>query len=400
MGYHDNLPLKSLYDFCGFKPNLSVVSIHEIHIDLKRTANTGQCPECGKKNRRVEGVYNRSIRDLDVSGKKCYLHFPQYKICCPCGYRGIEQLEFVDKYSRYSIAFEEYVFQLCELMSLKEVSEFIGVDWKLVKNIDKKYLEKNKVGLEHCSPEGIGVDEIAYKKGHKYLTVVRGIELHRVIWVEKDRKKETLDKFFQELGPEKTVKIKLASMDMWDPYIASVKQNCPQAEIVFDKFHVAKKTNEALDKIRKMEFAKAGINKRKEMKHKRFVILKRNKNLEQKQKEDLDSIMKQNKSLYKGYLLKEQLLDILDEPDEKTAVIRLNEWKKNVKKSPFDEFKKLVKTIENYLYGILNYFKYKITNAASEAFNNKIGLLKRRAFGYRDLEYFKLKIIQQCGRSP
>lgn len=399
MGHHSFLPLKSLYDFCGFKPNLSVVSKQEIHVDLERTTTTGECPVCGKKLRWVEQAYQRCIRDSDVSGKQCFLHFLQYKIRCPCGYRGIEQLDFVDKYSRYSDTFEEYVARLCGLMSIKEVSGLTGVNWKAVKQIDKKYLAKNKIGLEYASPTRIGVDEVSYQKGHKYLTVVRDVDMRRVIWVGEKRKKETLDSFFKELGTEKTANISVVSMDMWDPYIASVKVNCPLAEIVFDKFHVSKKINEALDKVRKQEFAKAGTEKKKEMKHKRFVILKRNKNLEPKQKEDLQSIMKRNKRLYKAYLLKEQLADILDEPDEKNAVNRLQKWMKNVKKSRLPQFKKTLQTIQNYLYGILNYFKHKITNAASEAFNNKIGLLKRRAYGYRDLEYFKLKIINNCWRS-
>lgn len=399
MGYHSFLPLKSLYDFCGFKPILSVVSKQEIHVDLERITATGQCPACRKKLRWAEQAYQRCVRDLDVSGLQCFLHFLQYKIRCPCGYRGIEQLEFVDKYSRYSIAFEEYIAKLCELMSIKDVSKLMGVNWKAVKQIDKKYLAKNKVGLEYANPTRIGVDEVSYQKGHKYLSVVRDVDKRRVIWVGEKRKKETLDSFFKELGPEKTANIIVVSMDMWDPYIASVKQNCPLAEIVFDKFHVSKKINEALDKVRKQEFAKAGAEKKKEMKHKRFVILKRNKNLGPKQKEDLQTIMKRNKRLYKAYLLKEQLADILDEPEEKNAVNRLQKWMKNVKKSRLPQFKKTLQTIQNYLYGILNYFKHKITNAASEAFNNKIGLLKRRAYGYRDLEYFKLKIINNCWRS-
>lgn len=399
MGYHSFLPLKSLYDFCGFKPNLSVVSKQEIHVDFWRTTTTGQCPVCGKKLRWVEQTYQRCIMDLDVSGKRCFLHFLQYKIRCPCGYRGIEQLDFVDKYSRYSNAFEEYVARLCGLMSVKDVSGLSGVNWKAVKQIDKKYLAKNKVGLGYANPTRIGVDEVSHQKGHKYLTVVRDVDKRRVIWVGEKRKKETLDSFFKELGGEKTANIIVVSMDMWDPYIASVKENCPQAEIVFDKFHVSKKINEALDKVRKQEFAKAGAEKRKEMKHKRFVILKRKKNLDTKQKEDLQTIMKRNKRLYKAYLLKEQLADILDEPEEKNAVNRLQKWMKNVKKSRLPQFKKTLQTIQNYLYGILNYFKHKITNAASEAFNNKIGLLKRRAYGYRDLEYFKLKIINNCWRS-
>jgi len=327
------------------------------------------------------------------------LHFVQYKICCPCGYRGIEQLEFVDKYSCYSIAFEQYVAMLCEKMSLSDVAGIVKIDWKAVKQIDKKYLAKNKIGLEYANPTRIGVDEVAHQKGHKYLTVVRDIDAHGVIWIGEGRKKEVLDSFFEELGCEKTSKICVVTMDMWDAYIASVKHYCPQAEIVFDKFHVVKKVNEALDKVRKQEFAKASKSKKIEMKHKRFVILKRQKNLNTKQKEDLDTIMKRNKRLYKAYLLKEQLADILDEPDEKIAMARLQGWMLNVKKSRLKQLRKALKTIQNYLYGILNYFKHKITNAASEAFNNKIGLLKRRAYGYRDLEYFKLKIINSCWRS-
>lgn len=399
MGYRSILPLKSLYDFRGFKPNFSFVSRKEIHIDLNRTSNTGQCPVCHRKQEWVELAYDRDIRDLDVAGKQCYLHFVQYKIRCFCGYRGIEELSFVDKYSRYSVAFEEYVARLCNTMSIKDVSEITSIDWRAVKQIDKKYLAKNKIGIEYANPVGIGVDEVAYQKGHKYLTIVRDIGLRRVIWIGENRKKETLDSFFKELGPEKTDKIAVASMDMWDPFIASVKENCPLAEIVFDKFHVAKKINEALDKIRKQEFAKAEKNKRTEMKHKRFVILKRKKNLKTKQREDLKTIMKQNKRLYKAYLLKEQALDIMDEPDEQKAIKRLERWMKNVKKSRLPQLKKTLQTIQHYLYGILNYFKHKITNAASEAFNNKIGLLKRRAYGYRDLEYFKLKIINNCWRS-
>ena len=279
------------------------------------------------------------------------------------------------------------------------MSGLTRMNWKAVKQIDKKYLAKNKIGLGYANPTRIGVDEVSYQKGHKYLTVVRDVDKRRVIWVGEKRKKETLDSFFKELGAEKTANISVVSMDMWDPYIASVKQNCLLAEIVFDKFHVSKKVNTALDKGRKQEFAKAGKTRRVEMKHKRFVILKRNKNLEPKQKEDLKSIMKRNKRLYKAYLLKEQIADVLDEPEEKNAVNRLQKWMKNVKKSRLPQFKKTLQTIQNYLYGILNYFKHKITNAASEAFNNKIGLLKRRAYGYRDLEYFKLKIINNCWRS-
>jgi transposase len=259
-------------------------------------------------------------------------------------------------------------------------------------------MKKRLAGLEQTSPVRIGIDEVAYARRHKYLTVVRDVDASRVIWVGEGRRKETLDGFFRNfLGSAKTARIRLAVIDMWDPYIASVGECCPGAEIVFDKFHIAKKANEALDQVRKQEFADASRDERKRMKHKRFLILKRNDTLDEEQKEDVDCLMKRNKTLYKSYLLKEQLSSILDEPRLDVAAGRLGRWFRNVGKAGIPQFEKLVKTFRNYLYGILNYFKHRVTNAASEAFNNKIGLLKRIAYGFRDLEYFKLKIICCCG---
>ena len=183
---------------------------------------------------------------------------------------------------------------------------------------------------------------------------------------------------------------------MWDPYIASIKENT-RAEIVFDKFHVAKKINEVVDSIRKKEFAMADKEERKLMKHKRFLILSRRKNLKPEEKERLDTLIEQNNTLYIAYLLKEQGLDIFEEDNPISGIARLHKWIENVIKAGIKEFEKVIGTIKNYFYGIVNYFKHKITNAASEGFNTKITVIKRRAYGFRDLEYFKLKTLQSCG---
>jgi len=153
---------------------------------------------------------------------------------------------------------------------------------------------------------------------------------------------------------------------MWDPYIASIKEHCPNGEIVFDKFHVIKKVNEALDTIRRKEFADATAREKLNMKRKRFIILKRNKNLNEKQLERLDELMKNNETLYKSYLLKEQISDIFDEENHEEALKRLSEWIDNVRETGFEPFKKVVGTLRKYSYGIHNYFKYKVTNAGSE----------------------------------
>lgn len=403
MGYKQFLPLQEFYNFGGFKICEGFVTDGQVLVRLKRTWKTGICPSCGNKKRgtRVEEEYGREVRDLPIFGRKVTVCFRQYKIQCRrCGYRGMEKLDgFIERYSGFTVRFEEYVARMCEITCLKNVSKMAEMDWKAVKRIDKKYLKRKCPGLAEATPERMGVDEVAYEKGHKYLTVVRDADRHRVIWVGEERKKETLDRFFLELGETKTAEIRAAVTDMWDPYIASIEEHCPQADIVFDKFHVSKKVNEALDKIRREEFASAGEGERKRMKHKRFLMLKRGDKLDRDERERLGALMCKNKKLYKAYLLKEQLADILDEKEPEFALARLKKWFANIGRSRIPQYRKVASTIKNYLYGIVNYFKHGLTNAASEAFNNKIGLLKRIAYGYRDLEYFKLKIINCCWKS-
>lgn len=389
----------TVYNFSGFKiVGLSAMALPlgVVVIMLGRSKHKVRCSCCGRVVKKFEGSYGRCVRHLDLSGFECYLYFEEYKLHCKCGYRGYEDVGFVRSYSNCTRSYEAYVARLCDVMSLKEAASIVGLDWKTVKSIDKESIRSVLKGLSEEQPVRIGVDEIAYQKGHKYLTVVRDVDRRRVLWVGLDRKKETLDSFFRELGPEKCARIKVVVMDMWDPYIASVKEYTG-ADLVFDKFHVAKKVNEALDSVRKHEFTNADKNERKEFKKKRFLILRRNENVPDDKRETLSSLLEKNQTLYQAYLLKEQLLNILDEKFFAIAVHRLETWKTNVRESGLQEFQKVLKTIDNYLYGIHNYFKHGVTNAASEGFNNKIGLIKRRAYGYRDIEYFMLKIIKICG---
>ena len=391
-----SLIVEGLFPFRGYKLVFADLKDATFTFTFEGVRKTGDCPKCGRRCANFDGSYTRIVRDLDAWGCRTCIVFPERRIRCKCGYRGMEKVEFTDPYSRCTRRMEEYVFRLCKIMTVHDAAELVKLGWHTVKNIDKKHIGKLTVGLAEANPSKIGVDEVAYTKGHNYLTVVRDIDLGKVMWVGFSRTKETLDSFFQELGPLKSRAVRVAVTDMWDPYIASVREHT-DADIVFDKFHIAKKVNEVLDLVRKQEFAQADPVERKEMKHKRYLILSRNKNVEGERREELDTLLKQNETLSKAYLLKEQVLDIFDETDPDVAQKRLRKWVQNVKKSGITVFEGVVNTIQNYLYGIINYFKHQLTNAASEAINNKINVIKRRAYGFRDIEYFKLKIIQLCG---
>src|SRR3989338_8282095 len=385
--------LRELYNFEGFS-FCDICKEISVIIQLKKKGKTGICPVCNKKRRKVIETRIRKIRDENIAKEKCFIVIKTYRIICKGCFRGMEKLDFILPGERFTERFANYICELCEKMTLKDVARMAMIDWRTAKRIDKKKLKEIFKDLRNIKPIRIGVDEIAHEKGHKYLTIVRDLDAG-VIWVGEKRKKETLDQFFKELGKRKSKNITVAVMDMWDPFIKSVKENT-NAEIVFDKFHIAKKINEAVDKIRKEEFAKADKEERKMMKHKRFLILYRNKNLNKEQEKDLNELMELNKKLYEAYLLKEQALSIFDRRQKNVALERLQIWKENIKKSGIKEFQKLLKTFEHYLYGVENYFKHHVTNGASEGYNNKINIIKRRAYGFKDIEYFKLKILQSC----
>ncbi|MBM4249119.1 MAG: ISL3 family transposase [Euryarchaeota archaeon] len=388
---------RNIYTFLGYVLSGVIDYGDHIVVSLRKTHKTTRCPTCGRRIRVSKESYPRIIRDLDIGPKQAYLSYHEYKLDCPCGYRGYERLDFVEQYSRATIRFEEYVYRLCLNLPLKSVCEIAGIDWKAAKNIDIRYTQKRIEDLRNISPKRIGIDEIAYEKGHHYLSVVRDIDLGKVIWVGLDRKSATLDMFFNELGPEKSALIEIVVMDMWDPYILSVRINCPNVEIVFDKFHVIRKITDALDKVRKTEFADADDDERKLMKHKRFLMLKRRERLDHEELETLDKLMKKNETLYIAYLLKEQVSDIFDRENVHSALIRLGLWFRNVRTSALEPFINVMETIRRYYYGIANYFRHQLTNAGSEGFNTKINIIKRRAYGFADLDYFKLKIFQACG---
>ena len=384
---------KELYNFEGFSFN-EICKEDSVIIHLKKKGKTGICPICNKKRRKVIEIRKRKIRDFNILNEKCYILFDAYRISCKCGYRSMEKLDFVLPNEMITKRFSEHIFQLCEKMTLKDAAKFAMVDWRTAKRIDKQILKEKFKDLNNINPTRIGVDEIAHEKGHKYLTIVRDID-KGVIWVGDKRKEETMNQFFTELGKEKTQLITVAVMDMWDPFIKSVKENT-KAEIVFDKFHICKKINEALDNIRKKEFSKADFEERKRMKKKRFLILSRDKNLNNEKREELRTLLEINKNLQVAYILKEQILDIFDEKSKENALLRIEKWKENVINAQVEELRKVIKMMDTYFYGIENYFTHHVTNGASEGYNNKINIIKRRAYGFKDIEYFKLKILQSC----
>lgn len=350
----------------------------------------GQVSFCGWNSRQAK------IRDLSVFEFKTYLFIHKHRTSCPqCGVK-VEKLEFADPYSRCTIRFEELVARLCRITSLKQVAELLQLDWKTVKSIDKKYLEKEFAIPDYNGLKLLAVDEIASHKGHNYFTVVMDLERTRVVWVGKGRSQETLNQFFKELGTTRCKHIEAIAIDMWDPYIASINEYVPSAEVVFDKFHVIKNYSKIIDKVRNIEFKKAAQDNKKAIKGTKYLLLRNRDKLNRNQKKQLKSLLDLNENINIAYILKDELKRLWNYKSAGWANRCLNSWINTAMASEIKPIMNFAQTLNRYRYGLINHCHYPINTAKLEGMNNKIKVIKRIAYGFHDDDYFILKIKQGC----
>ncbi len=345
----------------------------------------------------VDHYVKRRLKDLPVSGRPCTIEVELAKTRDKEGRRLIEEAEYVAKGGRYTTRFCKFISGLCRHMSIHAVSQHLGIRWETVKNIDREYLRSSLPALE---PEKlnnlihIGVDEVARAKRHDYMTVVYDLVSGHLIWVEHGRKAEVLISFFEQLSEETKAGIKAVSMDMGQSYQSAVKKMLPHADIVFDRFHVMQNYCILIKKERAKAFRNGSHDEKRMLKGTLFLLLKNAHKLDDRQSDRLDDLLESNKTLCVVYMLKEQLQAIWDEPDYKTMVAALEAWCRLAKSTRVLSLSNFADVLLERKVGICNYGKYKLTNARVEAGNVSIGLLRRRARGVRDTDYFKLKIRQ------
>jgi len=367
-----------------------------IHLKRDLRFKNSYCSICGRRSTRERKI-KKIVRDLPISGKETYLSCEIYNVkCTKCGIRR-EKLDFVDNHSRQTIRLETYIFELVSMSTVTDVADKFSMSWETVKNIDKKYLEARFKTIDYGNLKQLSIDEIANKKGHNYLSVVMDLETGRVIWVGEGRKEEDIDKFYQTLTKKQKKNIEAISIDMWPAYINAAKKNCPNADIIFDKFHIVKKFGEVITKLRSAEYQKAEDKKNKDiLKGTKWLLLKNKSNLKLDAKKELKNLLELNENLATAYILKEKLSSIWKYKSITWCKKAINEWIDIAEESNIRGIKAFIKMLRKHEYGILNYCKYPISNGKIEGTNNKIKVLKRRSYGFHDIEYFKLKILESC----
>lgn len=276
------------------------------------------------------------------------------------------------------------------------------LDWKTVKDLDKQYMRVQLARAGKPRPKAIGVDEVSIRKGHTYRVVVSDLERRRPIWFGgADRSEESLDRFYSELGEKKSKRIRIAVMDMWKPFRASTKKAAPQAAIVFDKFHVLRHLGEALDKVRRAEYARLSGKERSYIKGQRYTLLSHKENLTRKGRRNLRILLKANSRLHAAYILRESFGQLWDYESEGWARRFFENWRESLKWQRLGPYKKFAEMIDRHWDGIAAYCRpeNKVSLGFVEGLNNKIRVIQRRSYGLRDEEYLRLKVLT-CTLEP
>ena len=307
-----------------------------------------------------------------------------------------ERLDFLADNPFYTKRFAWFVGRRCRASTIKDVAEELNLDWQTVKELDKQYMAAQLERAGIPAPKAIGIDEISIRKGHTYRIVVSDLIRRRPIWFGgADRSEDSMRQFYDWLGEKKAKGIRLAVMDMWKPFRNVTNECAPQAAILFDKFHIMKHLGEALDKVRKMEYARLQGKDRRYIKGQKYVLLSNHENLTLDGRRSLKALLAANKRLNTAYLLKESFGQLWDYKSEAWARRFFENWKASLKWQRLKPYEKFAEMIERHWDGIAAYCKpeNKVSLGFVEGLNNKIRVIQRRAYGLRDEEYLRLKIL-------
>jgi transposase len=356
-----------------------------------------RCGQCGTSHRSYYDKRVRRIRDLSCGDARVYLEVEIRRVQCrTCRKVKTERIDWLSENPFYTKRFYLQVGRKCRAMSIKDVAEELHLDWHAVKELDKRYMQEQLRRARTPAPAVIGIDEIAIGRRHAYRLVVSDLIRRRPIWFGGvDRSEASLDGFYAWLGAKKAARVRLAVMDMWKAFEKSTRRNAPAASILYDKFHVMSHLGEAIDEVRKQEYARLVGRDRSFIKGQKYTLLSNRANLTLDGRKALRKLLCANKRLNAAYLLKESFGQLWSYQAEGWARRFFENWKAALKWQRLKPYEKFARMIEKHWAGIASYCRpeNKVPLGFVEGFNNKIRSIQKRAYGLRDEEYLRLKIL-------
>jgi transposase len=366
----------------------------EVWLCAEQPREALRCSLCDSADVSRRGEHSRTFRLPPIGGKQVTLTLPIARVACAaCDVVRQVSVSFADPRRTYSKSFARYALELSRHMTIQDVADHLDVSWDLIKDIQKADLQRRfkKVPLKKLRQ--LAIDEISIGKGSRYLTVVLDLQRGAVVFVGEGKGSQALEPFWKRLRRARA-KIQAVAMDMSKAYIKAVSEWLPKAQIVFDHFHIIKLFNEKLSGLRRELYREATKEHRAVLKGTRWLLLMNPENLDHKRDEPkrLQAALKLNAPLATAYYLKEDLRELWQQPDWRTARKYLTSWCARATASGIRILQQFAGTLKKHAKGILNYFKFRISTGPLEGTNNKIRTMQRQAYGFRDHEFFKLKI--------
>jgi transposase len=371
----------------------------DLSVGVRPTWRLSRCGQCGRRARRYDRRPLRRWRHAAWSRSCVDLVYEPWRVDCHhCGVR-VEQVPWADRASRFTYDFEELAAYLSQITDRTQVHRLLRISWQTVGSIVGRVVARRLDPERFLGLRRIGIDEFSYRKRHHYLTVVVDHDRRRVVWAGEGKSSEALAPFFELLGDERCREIEMVTIDLSAAFIKAVRERLPQAEIVFDRFHVQRLASDAVDEVRRSLVRELATDpeQARAVKGTRFVVLKNPWNLSRRQRSKLAEIQETNQRLYRAYLLKETLAKALDYRQPWRAERELNEWLSWASRSRLKPFVRLARTIRKHRDGILAYIKTRLTNGLVEGLNNKIRMIARRAYGFHSPQALIAMIFLNCG---
>jgi len=373
---------------------------------VPRKNSQGLCSKCGKTHPGYDHLPERSYEFIPLWGIPVVFKYSPRRVVCPGFGIVVERVPWADGKHSLTNAFRIFLSRWARKLSWKETAESFAVSWEQVYRSVRYVVE---YGLKRRCLDGItaiGVDEIQYKLGHKYLTLVYQLNegMRRLLFVGKDRKAKSLLRFFMDFGKERSGRFLAICTDMWDPYLKVIKKKAGQALNIIDRFHIKKHLNDAVDKVRRQEAAFLSQNGYEPVLEKsRWALLKNPKNLTSKQHLKLRDLLQYNLKSVKSYLLKTDFERFWKYVSPTWAEKFLDAWTYTAMHSRIEPMKAVARTLRNYQPLIINWFRVKgarLSSGPIEGLNNKAKVAIRKSYGFREYHVLKMALFHQLGMLP
>jgi len=367
-----------------------------VTFDIEQPRERLRCPQCRSAEVWTQGGSERTFRAVPIGGKPVLVRFKVPRVLCfECGGTRQVKLSFADPMKRYTRAFERYALDLSRHMTIQDVATHLQVSWDTIKDIQAHALQRRFGKPKLHKLKQIAIDEIAIGKGHRYFTVVLDLLSGAVVFVGDGKGADALKPFWLRLRRSRA-KIRAVATDMSKAYIRAVRDNLKGVVHVFDHFHVIKLFNDKLSDLRRALYREATDVMQKEvLKGTRWLLLKNPENLDEEkdEKRRLEEALALNKPLATAYYLKDDLRRFWEQPGKAFATTFLDGWIRRAQASGIKILIQMAKTLAVHRSGLLAYYDVMISSGPLEGTNNKIKTMKRQAYGFRDMEFFKLKIL-------